>query len=284
MDTAELKSLIAKAKREEIFFAVGRGKAPDESVLVLDRRKKPEVLFKVLRLENKAIKKGAWGTLVMDGSVAEFTPEKPLSGLVKDLKAIFKREKISIKVAVVGEEDDEDASGGAQAADDQDRGADRDEAPEDEIEESGGTGARGGQAAPWKPDPKELADYQRAQRGWTVTRERVGADLQKLRQAILAEYADDPELSGIAASVRGLDRVMDALDERLVDALDALASAKTQEAAEEAQERARDIVRRYARFIRQDPLIPRLDENPFVPVSIEKSMTNALDHLVEILA
>jgi hypothetical protein len=105
MDAAELKSLIAKAKREEIFFALGRGKTPAESVLVLDRRKKPEVLFKILRLENKAIKKGAWGTLVMDGSIAEFTPVKPLSGLVKDLKAIFKRERISIRVAVVGEDE-----------------------------------------------------------------------------------------------------------------------------------------------------------------------------------
>jgi hypothetical protein len=99
METAELKALLAKAKKEEIAFAFGRGKTPEDSELVLDKKKKPVALFKALKAAGN-IKAGSWGMVEVDGTLARFMPAKALSGLERDLKALFKREKISIKVEV----------------------------------------------------------------------------------------------------------------------------------------------------------------------------------------
>ncbi|MDR3515832.1 MAG: hypothetical protein P4M00_08450 [Azospirillaceae bacterium] len=93
---------MAKAKTDAVFFAFGRGKTPDDSILVLDRKKKPEALFKALHAE-KGITKGAWGTVMLEGAIAAFSPVKMLTGLEKDLKALFKREKLSLKIAIVGD-------------------------------------------------------------------------------------------------------------------------------------------------------------------------------------
>ncbi len=129
--------------------------------------------------------------------------------------------------------------------------------------------------------PRQLAPavvYTQSRLAWGATRKKVQAELQKLEQAIVAEYQgiEVPELS---KGVRKLDTVLELFDESLQDALDDALNAADPAAKAQHHDRARDIIARYRGYLDSDPLVQELDGNPFVPVAVRATLSASLQTL-----
>lgn len=117
---AELKKLVAMAKKRDLNFAYCPGNDPKEDVFVLDLRKKPEVIGRTARAEGTGTKLG-FGTAKAKGKVLSLTCEKELPQMAKKLKKFLKFEKIPMNVVVL------DMSGKVLEEDVEDLGEDEDD-------------------------------------------------------------------------------------------------------------------------------------------------------------
>ena len=113
---AELKKMVALAKKRDMNFAYCPGNDPKEDVFVLDRKKKPEVIGRVARAEGTGTKLGM-GTASVTGRVMSLTCIKELPQLAKKLKKFLKSENVAMNIIVLDangnvlEEDVEDLGG-----------------------------------------------------------------------------------------------------------------------------------------------------------------------------
>lgn len=121
--------------------------------------------------------------------------------------------------------------------------------------------------------------YTQSRLAWVAARTKVRADLEKLEAAILDIYDGDAVLPRVRAAVRQLDAVLTTFDESLADKLDeALNSADPDEKARLHGE-ARTIIDRYRQRLDTDPLVRRLDDNPFAPVAVHATLSRTLETL-----
>lgn len=122
-------------------------------------------------------------------------------------------------------------------------------------------------------DPEAVA---KARKFWLGTRKRVDADLGKLLATIRTIYDGHSALADIEKNVQSkLDSVLDALDEDLADKLDELGKAAAPERAQLVKE-AKQIIARYQKHVQSDKLVGALDGNPFVPLTVQKTVNDAL--------
>jgi hypothetical protein len=133
--------------------------------------------------------------------------------------------------------------------------------------------AEGRRAAATPP----AALYAKSRTAWVATRAKVESDIAKLHGALTSAYQGHgaAEILEKAFQTR-VDALLNALDESLADKLDEVNRAT--DAAQRAQlvQQARQIMQRYESYLAGEPLIARLDANPFVPVAIEKTLTATL--------
>ena len=151
-DQDEIERLFNKGKSsgDAYPFAFGLGAKPEDCGLMVHLHKPPATLKKDLKGSSKAIRKVCFGTFTMDGADVRFAAEKPLKGLVKQLKKKFRDLGMGkyrpVLVGPDGQEIDEDAL--------------PDETDEDEGEEADGTtaAAEAPPAAPPPPDTTALRE------------------------------------------------------------------------------------------------------------------------------
>ncbi len=151
-DQDEIEKLFNKGKTsgDPYAFAFGLAAKPEDCGLLVHLRKPPATLKKDLKGSSKAIRKVCFGTFTMDGSDVLFAAEKPLKGLVKQLKKKFRAVGMGkyrpVLVGPDGEEIDEEGL--------------PDETEEDEDEESSATIAAEAPATAEKsaPDTKDLRE------------------------------------------------------------------------------------------------------------------------------
>lgn len=135
--------------------------------------------------------------------------------------------------------------------------------------------ANDGQAAPG------TETYAKSRDAWLATRKKIEGEIEKLRGQIVATYQEE----GIGAELDRLYRakvasVMTTLDESLATKLDEV-SKETNAARRIALiNQARTILEDYQSFVADDPIIPQLDKNPFVELSIQQTVTATLSALV----
>ncbi len=126
--------------------------------------------------------------------------------------------------------------------------------------------------------------FAKARVAWIATRKKVENDIDKLQGAFTAAFKDHPVGPDLGTAFKArADKVLDALDETLAHKLDEVTRAT--DAAQHARlvQEARQIIQRYETTIASDPTIKALDENPFVPVSIQKTMTATLSTLSKLI-
>jgi len=70
--------------------------------------------------------------------------------------------------------------------------------------------------------------------------------------------------------------MMNALDHSLAEKLDEVNQAADAGQRARLVQEARQIMQRYESYLASEPLIAKLDANPFVPVAIEKTLTATL--------
>lgn len=120
-----------------------------------------------------------------------------------------------------------------------------------------------------------LVDLQKARLLWDGARKSVHTDLEKLKQKILEDCADDPDVDEARQCVTRLDDILVRLDEKLIDLLDQALNADG--AARTALLRqAGGRVKEYVAFVETDPVVRAIDGNPFVGVGVQSTMTKTL--------
>ncbi|MCP4043198.1 MAG: hypothetical protein GY731_14785, partial [Gammaproteobacteria bacterium] len=120
---------------------------------------------------------------------------------------------------------------------------------------------------------------QKSRLAWDGARKTVAAELRKLEQAILEACREEPDFEEIANRTQQLYRILDTLDERLLDKLDDALNAQEQELRSSIHREAQGLIREYLTFVDSDPLILEVDTNPFTPVAVKKTMTATLSKL-----
>jgi hypothetical protein len=114
---------------------------------------------------------------------------------------------------------------------------------------------------------------------WVQTRQRLGAEVAKLTQAILEQSSESEQSAEVRSGVGVLDGILGQLDERLVDALDELYVCDDDRKRTRLTADARAIINEYAMFVASDPLMRAIDQNPFIPVNIAAQATTTLQAL-----
>lgn len=124
--------------------------------------------------------------------------------------------------------------------------------------------------------------YAKSRLAWLAARKKVESDIEKLRAEIVATYQKD----GIAAE---LDKayqarvapLLAALDERLADKLDDASNATDPTVRARLVAEAKEIIGDYTTFLNTDTTIADLDDNPFVPLSIQNTIAATLSTLAK---
>jgi hypothetical protein len=125
--------------------------------------------------------------------------------------------------------------------------------------------------------PKEgrTVAYRKLLLAWDAAKKKVYAELQKLEQALLDEYADDPDLPEMRQKVRKLDEVLGGLDDRLQDKLDEALNANGS-ALPALHRQAVAVIEDYEAYVENDAFIDALEDNPLMPLSVRKTLATTL--------
>jgi hypothetical protein len=123
-------------------------------------------------------------------------------------------------------------------------------------------------------------DYAKAGEKWVAARTQVNAEIEKLKAALVSTYQAD----GLAGDVEKaysavVAPVMTAFDDSLAATLSKIAAATDSAAHGELVGQARAILARYESAL-TNPVIADLDNNPFVPLSIHKTLAGTLSGLM----
>ena len=121
--------------------------------------------------------------------------------------------------------------------------------------------------------------YARSGEAWVSARRKVGAELQKLEQAILEAYREPALAEAVGKSVRKLDRVLELFDAQVADALGEAARSTDAAQIRRWHDEARQAIARYQGYLDSDPLVQELDDNPFVPVEVRSTLSATLGAL-----
>lgn len=121
------------------------------------------------------------------------------------------------------------------------------------------------------------AMYVKSRMAWVATRAKVESDIARLHGALTSTYQGHGAAEHLEKAFQARVEVMlNALDHSLAEKLDEVSQAA--DAGQRAQlvQEARQIMQRYESYLASEPLIAKLDANPFVPVAIEKTLTATL--------
>jgi hypothetical protein len=119
--------------------------------------------------------------------------------------------------------------------------------------------------------------YAKSRLAWIAARKKMESEVEKLRAEILTYYKDaDMEGALADAYSKRVGPMLEALDEELADKLDEATNATDPDARAKLVTEAKAAIARYQSFLSQDKSIAALDQNPFVPLAIQQTMTVTL--------
>jgi len=152
------------------------------------------------------------------------------------------------------------------------------------IQLSGAPASGASSATSGSADPALLQKLQKSRAAWTATRARIDGELQKLNKAIRDACGDDDAIEDLESRFyAAVEPLLSELDETLSETLERAASADNAEERDQLIDTARKTVGRYTKFLESNPIIGQLDENPFSPLSIGKTLTGTLTTLSAIM-
>jgi hypothetical protein len=114
---------------------------------------------------------------------------------------------------------------------------------------------------------------------WNQTRSYVSQQIKRLQDAILAQAENEPDYEDIAGNIGNLEDVLEVLDDRLTDKLNALRDTTDPTQKQALSEQARDVVLEYQSAIEANELINDIDDNGFVPLDIKPRVAATLDEV-----
>jgi hypothetical protein len=128
-------------------------------------------------------------------------------------------------------------------------------------------------------EAKATGAYTSSGKKWLEMRQTVEDEMEKLRLTIAGAYQDDPALPAIENAFRATTApVLRTLDASLATKLEAASKAAKPEERQKLVDEAHSIIEGYKKYA-ADPLLADLDNNPFVPLSLQASLTATLSEL-----
>jgi hypothetical protein len=129
--------------------------------------------------------------------------------------------------------------------------------------------------APPPAAPQEGAPdaYAKPRAAWLAARQKLAEQIERLRAEIVAIYRED----GLAEALERTysdqaQRLLAALDTSFADAMAAAGTAPDEAARRQHVAEATSTLQRYRDFAAGEPLIDGLDDNPFVPLTIRRTL------------
>jgi hypothetical protein len=129
--------------------------------------------------------------------------------------------------------------------------------------------------------PAGTVDYAKCRLAWDAAKKKVHAELQALEQAILTHFRGAAAFPELAKKVRALDDVLAGFAEGLADQLDEAQNEADPARRQERHAAAAKTIARYRERVTSDPFIAQIQANPFVPVSISKTLGDTLAALAK---
>lgn len=122
--------------------------------------------------------------------------------------------------------------------------------------------------------------YAKSRLAWLAARKKMETDLENLRQRLIDHYKDAVIADDLDARyAERVGPVLRNLDEELADTLDMATNETNPGKRKDLIEAARGVIKRYQDFVASESIFGELDANPFVPLSITKTMTATLTTL-----
>jgi hypothetical protein len=118
---------------------------------------------------------------------------------------------------------------------------------------------------------------------WDAARKKAHDEIEKLKDSIRVVYRGEDDFTQVEASLAKLDEVLRRLDERLITKLDEALNAGPEERPRLNGE-ARKLVQDYKAYLTSDELVQSLDNNPFVPLTVHKTLLTTVSVLEKKLA
>jgi hypothetical protein len=145
----------------------------------------------------------------------------------------------------------------------------------------GGIGAQGASSPPAAaPQPKRAPAHAKARQAWVATRKKVADEVDKLHDTFSSAIDGHGMADQLAKTFRErVDGVLETLDESLAHTLEAVDNATDEAERAKLVQQAHATVQRFQAHVASDPVVAMLDRNPFVPLSIAKTVGTTLSAL-----
>jgi hypothetical protein len=122
--------------------------------------------------------------------------------------------------------------------------------------------------------------YGKARLIWLSTRKKIAGDIDQLVGLLRADYDQEGLGDAIATEFRGrVAPILEQLDESLADTLDDAVNQTDAVRRGALVAEARSIVGRYQTYLAGEPLLALIDENPYAPTAIQKTLSTTLTAL-----
>ena len=132
----------------------------------------------------------------------------------------------------------------------------------------------GRQAAAGGPNPVVISKSRLA---WVAARQKVESEIGKLHDAISEVYKDHGAAEHLEKAFQSrVEGMLSTLDHSLSDKLDEVSQAASPNDRARLVGEAQQIMQRYQDYLSSEPLIAKMDANPFAPVAVHKTLTATL--------
>jgi hypothetical protein len=121
-----------------------------------------------------------------------------------------------------------------------------------------------------------LIVLQQSRLAWEAARKKAQGDMTRLQKAILEDFKGEPEFPYVQKAIARLERALEGFDDRLSDCLNEALNSPDPATREDLHREAVELLREYQQELAGSPQLAELDGNPFVPVSIHKTLSLAL--------
>ena len=246
----DLKSDLKKARKKPFNFGLCLESDVDESILLLHRRKAPELLLRRAKAQGDTTK-FTMGQLRMEGKVVilECTMDAP-ANCARQLRLFLRGIGVAVKVEVT------DPKG-----------------TQDSVLKS--INAPPAEAAP--------APFKKAQLLWATTQTKMKSEIIRLQTAIIETCGTDPDLKTVATEAADLPSRLDVFDGELDKRLGDLVGTTDGSSLDALKAQARATVQEYETAL-LDPFFAELDtNNGFIKVAVTSSAKQSLTAISKVL-
>jgi hypothetical protein len=126
--------------------------------------------------------------------------------------------------------------------------------------------------------------FRKARLEWAIARSSARGNLERLQAGLRDALKGHPQATELNAAIDKLGEAMVKLDERLEDTLDNALNSSDPAKQAEFKQAALKIIAEYQTVADNDPILVRVDANPFMKVAVQSVLSDQLAAMAKELA